>query len=108
MQLLSLSVGNYNINAPGNIPTGGVDKLMSIIRTGLTYLFISAILICVFVLIWSAISWIMSEGDKQRLQKIHARIIFAIIGLIIVFASFMIISFVGTFFGISGILSPSF
>jgi hypothetical protein len=102
MQKIALSVsgGSDSISASGGIPTGGLDKLMSIVGTGLNYLFIAAIVICLIVLIWSGISWIMSEGDKQRLQKVRTRIIFAIVGLVIVLASFMIVSFVNNFFGI--------
>jgi hypothetical protein len=60
-------------------------------------------LLALFYLIWGGLSWITSEGDKQRLAQARTRIVFAIIGLIIVFLAYLIVNIVlGFFFGNTG------
>jgi hypothetical protein len=50
------------------------------------------------MLIWGGFDWITSEGDKQKVANARQRLAMAIIGLIVVFLSFMIVNIVSTFF----------
>lgn len=109
MSQLSLVIpgagGNpITINPPAKIPSGGVGfTLDNIMGVGLSLLIISAILLSLLYLIWGGISWITSEGDKQKLAQARQKIVFAIIGLIVVFLAFSIINAISGFFlGFSG------
>lgn len=51
--------------------------------------------------VWGAIEWIISGGDKQKLESARSRITNALIGLVILFASFAIITLIQNFFHIS-------
>lgn len=59
-----------------------------------------AVLIAVFFLIWGGIKWILSGGDKGGVEAARNTIIAAVIGLVVTFLAFFIISIVGRFFGI--------
>lgn len=59
-----------------------------------------AVLIAVFFLIWGGVKWILSGGDKGGVEAARNTIIAAIIGLVVTFLAFFIISVVGQFFGI--------
>lgn len=52
-------------------------------------------------LIYGAIKWIISEGDKAKVQDARSHITHALTGLIILFSSFIIIGVIGQIFGIN-------
>lgn len=57
-------------------------------------------IIVLIMLLYGGIEWITSGGDSGKLQKARERILHAVLGIIILVASFTIISFVSsTFFG---------
>lgn len=60
-----------------------------------------AVIIAVFFLIWGGIKWILSGGDKAGVEAARNTIIAAIIGLVVTFLAFFVISIVGQFFGIN-------
>lgn len=62
--------------------------------------FVIGVLVFFFMLIWGAIQWISSGGDKQALEAARGRITSAVIGILILFASFAVINVIETFFGI--------
>ncbi len=99
--LLTLKVPGYDeIGAPAGIPTGGLTEGGSVLQWAITLLIAGAIIVALFMLIYSGIQWIQSGGDKQKVEAARRRITFTIIGLVVIFLSFMIISIIGTFFGV--------
>ncbi len=103
MKYLALSIDGKDFPIPTSIQhivgkTGDFgEKVFSL---GITLMILTAIIIAIFFLIWSGIQWITSEGDKQKLQAAKSRLTYSIIGLIIVFAAFFIVSIMGTLFGV--------
>lgn len=112
MENLALSIPSLGgtptikIQAPTGIPTGGLFTTgQNVIATGLNVLFVAAIVLAVASFIWGGISWIMSGGNKESLQKARLRIVYGIVGLGLVFLSFLIVQFLGDFFGVK-IITP--
>lgn len=60
-----------------------------------------AVIVALFFLVWGGIKWITSGGDKTGVEGARNTIIAAIVGLIIAFLAYLIINFVGGFFGIN-------
>lgn len=101
-KLLALQVPGYDaIGAPQGVPTGGLAQGSSIAQWGLTLVIIVAIVVALFMLIYSGVQWIQSGGDKQKVEAARHRIIYTIIGLVVIFLSFMIVNVVGTVFGVN-------
>lgn len=100
-KLISLSIGGTSINAPGGIPTGGLDTSYAAGSSLLTLVFIIVALLALVYLIWGGIKWVMSGGDKAKVDAARKTIIYAIIGLVFIFMSFFIINFITTFFNVS-------
>ena len=94
------SGGDITINPVGGMPSGGITVLYNIFGTAISVLFVFVIILCLFVLIYSGWLWITSGGDKQKLQQIRQRMIYALIGLVITLLSFSIMNLLGDFFGI--------
>lgn len=67
----------------------------------ITILFIIAVIVAIFFLVWGGIKWIMSSGDKAKVESARNTIIGGIIGLIFVFLAYFIVQVVAGLFGIS-------
>jgi hypothetical protein len=102
MKYLALQLpGGYSFTTSA-VPTGGASPLTNIINVGLDLAVITAIFVCLFMLILAGFSWMTSQGDKQKLASARQRIAMAIIGLIVVFTSFILINIIYTFFNLGG------
>lgn len=104
MKFLSLTLpGNQQIQAPSEIEqiTNNAGLFgENIIRNLIWLLFVIAIILTLFYLIWGGFQWLMSSGDKEKLEKAKRSLVYTIIGLVIVFMSFFIVQLVAGFFNI--------
>lgn len=85
----------------------GITFFQNFIPAAINLAFVIAVIIFFFMLIWGAIQWIASGGDKQALEAARGRVANAIIGIVILFALFAIINLISHFFGNIPILNPS-
>ena len=58
-----------------------------------------AAIVLIFMLLWGAFEWIISEGDKEKLHSAQQKIIHAIIGMVLFAVAFAIIQVLGNFTG---------
>ncbi len=102
MKYLTLGLpGGQTIDAPSNIPHGGINFVQTVFSN--TYVVILMILtaLCLIYIVLGAIQWITSGGDKTKLEAARKKLTYAIIGLIVAFMSFLIVSILGYVFGIN-------
>lgn len=78
----------------------GSTNVGALIGAIIGWLIVICFLWAFFYIITGALSWITSGGDKGKLENARNRIVNAIIGLIIAFAIWAIMSLIGPFFGI--------
>jgi len=103
--LAILPIDGGAISGGSGVPTGGATKLFEIISLGLTLLIIGGILLCLFYFIWGGIDWLMSEGEKEKIKLGRDKIAYSIVGLVIIFLSFLLIrTFIGLFLPDGGYL----
>lgn len=79
-------------------PTAFASDIGVLFNNILTFVFIIAALLVFFYLIWGGIDWITSGGDKGQTEKARNKITAAIVGLIVLLASFAILQLVLRFF----------
>ncbi len=70
------------MNFGGNDPVAGFGKLISF---GINLFIIAAGMFLLIYMLWGAFDWIVSGGDKERIQKAQNKITNALIGMILVF-----------------------
>jgi hypothetical protein len=87
--------------AAGNSGASPAWFFQTFIPKFITIGFIVGVLIFFFMLMIGAIQWISSGGDKQALEGARGRITSALIGLVILFATFAVIKLIEKFFGFS-------
>lgn len=82
----------------GTDPTGaaGISKFLSNL---IVLIYIVAVIVLIFMLLWGAFDWMISEGNKEKLQAAQSKIISAIIGLMLFAVAFAIIQILGQFTG---------
>jgi hypothetical protein len=80
-----------------NLQAGDFGKVVSNL---ITTLIIIAIIIAIIFLVWGGIKWILSGGDKAKVEAARNTIIGGIIGLVLVFLAYFIITIVAGLFGI--------
>ncbi len=73
--------------------------LNTLLQNAFTIIFTVAALLVLLMLIWGAISWIMSGGEKEAIGKARGRITNALIGLAILALAFFIVRVVGQIVG---------
>lgn len=102
-KLLSLKIpGQDNaITPPPGLITTGDAGLAGIIQWVIIVLVAVGIVAALIFLIWGAIKWITSGGDKEKIAGARNTILFSIIGLIVVLLSVVIIQFVGGILGVT-------
>jgi ABC-type Fe3+ transport system permease subunit len=99
MHYLAISLpGGQTITAPNSIPSGGIGTVSKVFRNSFVILLIICVVLSLIFIVYSGIQWILSGGDKNKLQAARARLNWAIIGLIVAFVAFFIVSLIGYFF----------
>lgn len=91
-------------------PNQGGLALGMLIGNLIGALFIAGFLLTFMQVLIGAIQWITAGGDKQALEKARSSITNAIMGLVIVGATYALMTLVGAFFGIDikALTIPSF
>ena len=77
------------------------NNLGSIVGAGVGFLLAIAVIIALFFLVFGGIRWMTSGGDKAKVESARNHIIAALIGLVIAFLAFFILSLALSIFGLS-------
>lgn len=83
---------------PVAAPQGFFTDIGDTINTVLTFVFVVAVLLVFMYIVWGGITWITSGGDKGKTEEARNKITAAVVGLIILLASFAILQLVVRFF----------
>jgi len=79
----------------------------SLVSGGIKFVLVIAAVIFFFVLVIGGIQWIISGGDKTGVETARKRITNALVGLVIVFVAWAIVTLIYNLFGVN-IFSLSF
>ncbi len=69
------------------------DKLGQIIANGINLLFVVAAILALAFLVIGGVKWLTSQGEKEGITKARETIVAAVVGLIIIFLSYLIVNF---------------
>lgn len=69
-----------------------------VVGNGIIFVFVLAIILALGYLVWGAIKWITSEGDKGHVETARNQIVAAVVGLVIIALSWLILNLVLSFF----------
>lgn len=105
MRQIALTIpGNVSVAPVAGMPDGNVFN--HLVPNLLTLVFVGATVIALLLVIVGGIKWISSGGEKEKLEGARKTIIYALIGLVIIFSSYFIINTVDNFFGVTFFTQP--
>lgn len=81
-------------------PGVGYSNISDFINAIIRLAFILALVIVLVMMIWGAVQWIFSGGEKEAVAGARDRIIHALIGLAILAVAFALVVIAGQFVGI--------
>ena len=88
-------------------PTGSFSILCNVsfqrlLSNGINLIFAVAAILALVFLIMGGIKWLTSQGEKEGVNKARETIVAAVVGLVIIFLSYLIVNFVlSLFVGVS-------
>lgn len=86
---------------PKGVPTGGLfDTGVDIIGVAISLVIVIAVFLSLFTIFRGASDIITSEGNKERFHKGRDRVIYALLGLVVIFLSFFIVNAISQFVGV--------
>ena len=77
------------------------DSFGKVVSNIIQVLVVLAVIIAVIFLVWGGIKWILSGGDKAKVESARNTIIGGIVGLVLVFLAYFIIGVIANLFGIN-------
>lgn len=83
----------------GGLP--GYQTISEFINAFLRLIFIIALLAVLVMLVWGAMQWIFSGGEKEAVEQARNRILHALIGLAVLAVAFALVVLAGEFVGIN-------
>lgn len=69
------------------------QKLGQVIANAINLLFVVAAMLALGFLIIGGVKWLTSQGEKEGITKARETIVAAVVGLIIIFLSYLIVNF---------------
>lgn len=70
------------------------NQLGPVVGSFITFGFVIVGLIALAFLAWGGLKWLLSQGEKQAVEEARNHIISALIGLIVIFLSYLIVNVV--------------
>ena len=104
MKLTQIQIPGGTLPAPSGLPPelqGGLqDTGKNLLQLGLSWLFIIAAVLALIFIIFSGIQWITSAGDPGKVADARKRLMYSIIGLIVVAGAFLIVKVITATLGV--------
>lgn len=95
MNKLAITIPTHGtIQLPSGIPTGGLfDDAggFSILQVLFQFIFIFAVVIAIIMVLFAGIQWVVAGGDKSKIENARNRLVYALVGLVIVVLAFFIV-----------------
>jgi type IV secretory pathway VirB2 component (pilin) len=101
IEKIALTVpGGIELEPIAGMPDGGLNTFNTLIQWIVNFLFVGATVLALIFIIWGGIGWITSGGDKGKVDAARKKIVYAVIGLIVTFLAYFILSIIESLFGI--------
>lgn len=81
------------------VAKGAAGGISLFLNNLITLIYEVAAILVVFMLLWGGLEWILSGGDKEKVEGARKRIVNALIGLAILAVAFAILKVFGVFTG---------
>ena len=77
-----------------------LDCIPVVVQNVINALIVIAGIVAVFMIVWAGYKFVMSEGDSEKISSARKTLIYAIVGLIFIFLSFVFLNVIAEFTGV--------
>mgnify|MGYP000399453097 CR=1 FL=1 len=95
--MIKEAYAEVNFSNPAVNPVAQFSNLSKVLNQVLPTIMVVASLVCLALLLMGAFSYVTSSGEQEKVQKARKTITYSIIGLVLIFLSYLmvrVISFV--------------
>lgn len=89
--------------ASDTIAANPISYVNNVIETVITLFLIVGTVYFIWHVVMSAYHMISSQGDPKKFEEAQKSLLYSIVGIVVVFSIFMILSLIGTIFGINSL-----
>jgi hypothetical protein len=102
LNYLALTLPNgQTITPPGGAPQGGITYLGKVLGNAASIFMVVVVVATLFFIVFGAIQWTSSNGEKEKIAAARKKITWALIGLIVALLAYFLINILGGFFGVN-------
>jgi hypothetical protein len=102
LNYLALTLPNgKTIDPPAGVPRGGITYLGKVLGNAVSMFMLAVIIATLFFIVFGAIQWTSSNGEKEKIAAARKKITWALIGLIVALLAYFLINVLGGFFGVN-------
>lgn len=102
--VLSFLVLPLIVAAQPQVPTGGpttVANVYDIFLTVMRWVFAFAMVLALIIVVWGGITYMTAGGDEEKVGAAKKRIIWGLVGIIIIIAAWALVTIIARFLGIT-------
>jgi len=96
-------IGNPLLKDSASVTSNPQEYVNSVVQTIFSIFFIVAVIYFIWHFIMAAYHMISSNGDPKKWEESQKAILYALVGIVLVFSVFAILKFAGTIFGVPGL-----
>ena len=102
MKVVALTISGMPLPVPNAIKsfTSRTDYFSYILQNFIAFLFFTVIILGLFYILFSGFQWLTSGGDEEKIKKARTSIMYTLVGITIVFLSFLVVNIIQGFFGV--------
>jgi uncharacterized membrane protein (DUF373 family) len=98
-----MAIINPVIKDSASISSNPTNYISNVIQTIITILLIFGTIYFVYHMVLSGYKMISSQGDPKKYEEAQHSLLYALLGIAIVFSIFALLKIAGTIFGITGL-----
>jgi len=99
--MLSTALAQINLLPPGEFNALGEVTFEGLVSAAVRFVLLAAALVFFFMLIIGGVRWIFSGGDKTQTESARNQITAALVGLVIVFSAWALVTLINALFQVN-------
>lgn len=104
-KLLTLKTPGFGeVQAPAGIPSGSKYTIGALTTLAIEVMLVVGVLVALAYLVYGGFYWVQSNGNKENLDKARRKILYSIIGLIVMSLSLVLVNVVTNALGIESVI----
>ncbi len=104
-KLLALKTPGFGeVQAPDGIPSGSKYTIGALTTLAIEVMLVVGVLVALAYLVYGGFYWVQTRGDKENLDKARRKILYSIVGLLVMALSLVVVNVITNALGIESVI----